>query len=90
MRGRTAEGVSRQKVSQADAIRLRRISVMTCFLETLRGGNPNEGAEVSFISEDGLIDLKVATHSNGQGLETYPTPISRCRCARPALWSVFD
>jgi aerobic carbon-monoxide dehydrogenase large subunit len=39
-----------------------------CFLETARG-QPNELAEVRF-GEDGRIDLKVGTHSNGQGHET--------------------
>ncbi len=39
-----------------------------CFLETARG-QPNEVAEV-LLSEDGAIDLKVGTHSNGQGHET--------------------
>jgi carbon-monoxide dehydrogenase large subunit len=39
-----------------------------CFLETARG-QPNEVAEVGF-AEDGWIDLKVGTHSNGQGHET--------------------
>jgi aerobic carbon-monoxide dehydrogenase large subunit len=39
-----------------------------CFLETARG-TPNEVAEV-LVSQDGWIDLKVGTHSNGQGHET--------------------
>ena len=39
-----------------------------CFLETARG-QPNEVAEAGF-AEDGRIDLKVGTHSNGQGHET--------------------
>lgn len=39
-----------------------------CFLETARG-QPNEVAELGF-GEDGRIDLKVGTHSNGQGHET--------------------
>jgi carbon-monoxide dehydrogenase large subunit len=39
-----------------------------CFLETARG-TPNEVAEAGF-AEDGRIDLKVGTHSNGQGHET--------------------
>ncbi len=39
-----------------------------CFLETARG-TPNEVAEVGF-AEDGWIELKVGTHSNGQGHET--------------------
>ena len=39
-----------------------------CFLETARG-QPNEVAEV-LVGKDGRIDLKVGTHSNGQGHET--------------------
>ena len=39
-----------------------------CFLETARG-QPNEVAELR-IDEDGRIDVKVGTHSNGQGHET--------------------
>jgi carbon-monoxide dehydrogenase large subunit len=39
-----------------------------CFLETARG-QPNEVAEV-LVDKDGRIDLKVGTHSNGQGHET--------------------
>ncbi len=41
---------------------------LACFLETARG-QPNEVAEAGF-GEDGRIDLKVGTHSNGQGHET--------------------
>jgi len=47
--------------------RLRGIG-FACFLETARG-QPNEVAELQF-GEDGRIDLKVGTHSNGQGHET--------------------
>jgi carbon-monoxide dehydrogenase large subunit len=62
-----AEGFkARQKSSRARG-RLRGLGY-ACFLETARG-QPNEVAEVSF-SEDGLIDIKVGTHSNGQGHET--------------------
>jgi carbon-monoxide dehydrogenase large subunit len=44
---------------------------LACFLETARG-QPNEVAELQ-IGEDGPIDLKVGTHSNGQSHETtYP------------------
>ncbi len=39
-----------------------------CFLETARG-TPNEVAELR-VGEDGLLDLKVGTHSNGQSHET--------------------
>ena len=57
---------ARQKSSRAKG-RLRGLGY-ACFLETARG-QPNEVAEVGF-GEDGLIDLKVGTHSNGQGHET--------------------
>jgi len=39
-----------------------------CFLETARG-QPNEVAELQ-VTEEGHIDIKVGTHSNGQGHET--------------------
>ncbi|MCP4621703.1 MAG: xanthine dehydrogenase family protein molybdopterin-binding subunit [Bradyrhizobium sp.] len=39
-----------------------------CFLETARG-QPNEVAELH-VTEEGHIDIKVGTHSNGQGHET--------------------
>jgi carbon-monoxide dehydrogenase large subunit len=57
---------ARQKSSRARG-RLRGLGY-ACFLETARG-TPNEVAEVR-IREDGLIELKVGTHSNGQGHET--------------------
>ncbi len=41
---------------------------LACFLETARG-QPNEVAELQ-VGADGRIDLKVGTHSNGQGHET--------------------
>lgn len=62
-----AEGFkARQKSSRARG-RLRGLGY-ACFLETARG-QPNEVAEAGF-GEDGLIDIKVGTHSNGQGHET--------------------
>ncbi|HMM91464.1 xanthine dehydrogenase family protein molybdopterin-binding subunit [Bradyrhizobium sp.] len=62
-----AEGYkARQKSSRARG-RLRGLG-FACFLETARG-TPNEVAEVR-VGEDGLIALKVGTHSNGQGHET--------------------
>lgn len=62
-----AEGFKvRQKSSRAKG-RLRGLGY-ACFLETARG-QPNEVAEASF-GEGGLIDIKVGTHSNGQGHET--------------------
>ncbi|WP_172804718.1 xanthine dehydrogenase family protein molybdopterin-binding subunit [Afipia sp. GAS231] len=57
---------TRQKSSRARG-RLRGLGY-ACFLETARG-QPNEVAEAGF-GEDGLIDIKVGTHSNGQGHET--------------------
>ncbi len=57
---------ARQRSSRAKG-RLRGLGY-ACFLETARG-QPNEVAEAGF-AEDGLIDLKVGTHSNGQGHET--------------------
>jgi carbon-monoxide dehydrogenase large subunit len=57
---------SRRKTSRARG-RLRGLGY-ACFLETARG-QPNEVAEVR-LGEDGRIDLKVGTHSNGQGHET--------------------
>ena len=57
---------ARRKSSRAQG-RLRGLGY-ACFLETARG-QPNEVAEVR-LGEDGRIDLKVGTHSNGQGHET--------------------
>jgi carbon-monoxide dehydrogenase large subunit len=61
-----ADFKTRRKQSRARG-RLRGLA-FACFLETARG-QPNEIAEIS-IAEDGLIDLKVGTHSNGQSHET--------------------
>jgi aerobic carbon-monoxide dehydrogenase large subunit len=62
-----AEGFkARQRSSRARG-KLRGLGY-ACFLETARG-QPNEVAEMG-LGEDGLIDLKVGTHSNGQGHET--------------------
>lgn len=57
---------ARQKNSRARG-RLRGLGY-ACFIETARG-IPNEVAEVR-IRDDGAIELKVGTHSNGQGHET--------------------
>ena len=44
---------------------------LCCFMETARGA-PNEGAEIRF-ADDGAVELRVGTQSNGQGHETtYP------------------
>jgi carbon-monoxide dehydrogenase large subunit len=60
---------ARQRASRKRG-RLRGLG-FACFLETARG-TPNEVAELQ-VDEDGRIDLKVGTHSNGQSHETtYP------------------
>ena len=43
-----------------------------CFLETARG-QPNEVAELQ-VTEEGHIDIKVGTHSNGQGHDVVERP----------------
>jgi len=62
----TAGFAARRKSSRARG-KLRGLGY-ACFLETARG-QPNEVAEMR-VGEDGRIDLKVGTHSNGQGHET--------------------
>ncbi|QHO76408.1 carbon monoxide dehydrogenase [Bradyrhizobium sp. CCBAU 051011] len=62
-----AEGFKARARSSRKQGRLRGLG-LACFLETARG-QPNEVAKVGF-GEDGLIDLKVGTHSSGQGHET--------------------
>jgi carbon-monoxide dehydrogenase large subunit len=62
-----AEGYKARRNSSRARGRLRGLG-FACFLETARG-TPNEMAEVR-VGEDGLIALKVGTHSNGQGHET--------------------
>ena len=62
----SADFKARRKQSRTRG-RLRGLG-FACFLETARG-QPNEIAQVS-VAEDGLIDLKVGTHSNGQSHET--------------------
>jgi carbon-monoxide dehydrogenase large subunit len=57
---------ARQRVSHKRG-KLRGLG-LACFLETARG-QPNEVAELQ-VGADGRIDLKVGTHSNGQGHET--------------------
>jgi carbon-monoxide dehydrogenase large subunit len=58
------------KARQRDARRRGRLRGLgyACFLETARG-QPNETAELR-VDEDGRIDIRVGTHSNGQGHET--------------------
>ena len=62
-----AKGFDARRKSSRKRGRLRGLGY-ACFLETARG-QPNEVAEVR-LGEDGLIDLMVGTHSNGQGHET--------------------
>ena len=62
-----ADGFKAREENSHTKGRLRGLG-FACFLETARG-QPNEVAEVG-VAEDGLIDLKVGTHSNGQGHET--------------------
>lgn len=62
-----AEGFKARRKNSRARGRLRGLGY-ACFLETARG-QPNEVAEVR-LGEDGRIDLKVGTHSNGQGHET--------------------
>jgi carbon-monoxide dehydrogenase large subunit len=62
-----AAGFAARRKSSRARSRLRGLGY-ACFLETARG-QPNEVAEVR-LGEDGRIDLKVGTHSNGQGHET--------------------
>jgi carbon-monoxide dehydrogenase large subunit len=62
-----AEGFEARRQGSLKRGRLRGLGY-ACFLETARG-QPNEVAELHF-GEDGRIQLKVGTHSNGQGHET--------------------
>jgi carbon-monoxide dehydrogenase large subunit len=64
---KAAAGFEARRRSSRKRGRLRGLGY-ACFLETSRG-QPNEVAEVR-VGEDGLIDLMVGTHSNGQGHET--------------------
>jgi len=65
-----AEGFKARQRASRKRGKLRGL-VFACFLETARG-TPNEVAELQ-IGENGRIDLKVGTHSNGQSHETtYP------------------
>ncbi len=60
-------GFEERRRAAADRGRLRGQG-FACFLETARGAN-GEGAEVNFC-EDGRIELRLGTESNGQGHET--------------------
>jgi carbon-monoxide dehydrogenase large subunit len=64
---KAAEGFAARRRSSRAKGRLRGLG-LACFLETARG-QPNEVAEL-VVNEDGRIDLKVGTHSNGQSHET--------------------
>ncbi|MDP6832118.1 MAG: xanthine dehydrogenase family protein molybdopterin-binding subunit [Alphaproteobacteria bacterium] len=54
---------------------------IACFLETARGA-PSEGAEVKFL-EDGTVELRLGTESNGQGHETAYSQIAADRFGLP-------
>ncbi|MFP6746762.1 MAG: xanthine dehydrogenase family protein molybdopterin-binding subunit [Alphaproteobacteria bacterium] len=60
-------GFEGRRAAAAARGRLRGLGI-GCFLETARGAN-GEGAEVRFC-EDGGIELRLGTESNGQGHET--------------------
>jgi carbon-monoxide dehydrogenase large subunit len=62
-----AEGFEARQRASRKRGRLRGVG-HACFLETARG-QPNEVAELQ-VAENGRIDLKVGTHSNGQSHET--------------------
>jgi carbon-monoxide dehydrogenase large subunit len=64
---KAAEGF---KARQRDARKRGRLRGLgyACFLETARG-QPNEMAELK-VTEEGHIEIKVGTHSSGQGHET--------------------
>jgi carbon-monoxide dehydrogenase large subunit len=64
---KAAEGFKARQRASRKRGKLRGLG-LACFLETARG-QPNEVAELQ-IGEDGRIDLKVGTHSNGQSHET--------------------
>jgi carbon-monoxide dehydrogenase large subunit len=64
---KAAEGFKTRQRASRKRGRLRGLG-LACFLETARG-TPNEVAELR-IAEDGRIDLKIGTHSNGQSHET--------------------
>jgi carbon-monoxide dehydrogenase large subunit len=64
---KAAEGFKARERSSRKRGRLRGLGY-ACFLETARG-QPNEVAELQ-VTEEGHIDIRVGTHSNGQGHET--------------------
>jgi carbon-monoxide dehydrogenase large subunit len=64
---KAAEGFKARQRASRKRGKLRGLG-LACFLETARG-QPNEVAELQ-VGEDGRIDLKVGTHSNGQSHET--------------------
>jgi aerobic carbon-monoxide dehydrogenase large subunit len=64
---KAAEGFKARQRASRKRGRLRGLGY-GCFLETARG-QPNEVAELK-VTEEGHIEIKVGTHSNGQGHET--------------------
>jgi carbon-monoxide dehydrogenase large subunit len=76
---------ARRRASRAQG-KLRGLG-LACFLETARG-QPNEVAELQ-VREDGRIDLKVGTHSNGQSHETTYAQIASDALGLPLERFVF-
>jgi aerobic carbon-monoxide dehydrogenase large subunit len=64
---KAAEGFKARQRASRKRGRLRGLGY-ACFLETARG-QPDEVAELK-VTEEGHIEIKVGTHSNGQGHET--------------------
>jgi carbon-monoxide dehydrogenase large subunit len=64
---KAAEGFKARQRASRKRGRLRGLGY-ACFLETARG-QPNEVAELK-VTEEGHIEIKVGTHSSGQGHET--------------------
>jgi carbon-monoxide dehydrogenase large subunit len=64
---KAADGFKARQRASRKRGRLRGLG-FACFMETARG-QPNEVAELE-VTEEGHIDIKVGTHSNGQGHET--------------------
>ncbi len=69
-----------RRVAAAESGKLLGLGI-ACFLETARGA-PSEGAEVKFL-EDGTVELRLGTESNGQGHETAYSQIAADRFGLP-------
>ncbi|MBI5319081.1 xanthine dehydrogenase family protein molybdopterin-binding subunit [Bradyrhizobium sp.] len=83
---RAADGLKARQRESRQRGRLRGIGY-ACFLETARG-QPNEVAELQ-VTEEGHIDIKVGTHSNGQGHETTYAQIAADALGLPIELFVF-